>query len=61
MEEARVAMRDDMLDRLIEKLDLAQKVRLLTGFTTWRTAGEETIGLRPMVFSDGPAGVRGEA
>lgn len=56
-----MAMRDDMLDRLIEKLNLAQKVRLLTGLTTWRTAGEETIGLRPMVFSDGPAGVRGEA
>nr|WSW65506.1 glycoside hydrolase family 3 C-terminal domain-containing protein [Streptomyces sp. NBC_00995] len=54
-------MRDDMLDRLIGKLSLAQKVRLLTGLTTWRTAGEETIGLRQMVFSDGPAGVRGEA
>ncbi|MEU1471014.1 glycoside hydrolase family 3 C-terminal domain-containing protein [Streptomyces sp. NPDC005761] len=54
-------MRDDMLDRLIAKLNLAQKVCLLTGSTTWRTAGEETIGLRPMVFSDGPAGVRGEA
>ncbi|MFD3538689.1 beta-glucosidase [Streptomyces sp. NPDC058662] len=54
-------MPDDMLDRLIGKLDLARKVRLLTGSTTWRTAGEESIGLREMVCSDGPAGVRGEA
>ncbi|MGA4800021.1 beta-glucosidase family protein [Streptomyces lavendulocolor] len=54
-------MRDDTLDRLIEKLDLAQKARLLTGATTWRTAGEEAIGLREIVCSDGPAGVRGEA
>ncbi|MGI5484211.1 beta-glucosidase family protein [Streptomyces lavendofoliae] len=54
-------MRDDMLDRLIEKLDLAQKIRLLTGATTWRTAAEGEIGLRAMTCSDGPAGVRGEA
>ncbi|MCG7525543.1 glycoside hydrolase family 3 C-terminal domain-containing protein [Streptomyces sp. OfavH-34-F] len=54
-------MRDEMLDRLVDKLSLAQKVRLLTGSTTWRTAAEEAIGLRQMVFSDGPAGVRGEA
>ncbi|MFJ6797096.1 glycoside hydrolase family 3 C-terminal domain-containing protein [Streptomyces sp. NPDC091268] len=49
-----------MLDRLVEKLDLVQKVRLLSGATTWRTAGEPAIGLREMVTSDGPAGVRGE-
>ncbi|WP_449486686.1 glycoside hydrolase family 3 C-terminal domain-containing protein [Streptomyces avidinii] len=54
-------MREDMLDRLLEKLDLVQKVRLLSGATTWRTAGEPAIGLREMVTSDGPAGVRGEA
>ncbi|WP_327251254.1 glycoside hydrolase family 3 C-terminal domain-containing protein [Streptomyces sp. NBC_01244] len=54
-------MSEDMLDRLVEKLDLVQKVRLLSGATTWRTAGEPAIGLREMVTSDGPAGVRGEA
>ncbi|MFZ3495468.1 glycoside hydrolase family 3 C-terminal domain-containing protein [Streptomyces sp. 5.8] len=54
-------MGEDMLDRLLEKLDLVQKVRLLSGATTWRTAGEPAIGLREMVTSDGPAGVRGEA
>ncbi|MFC9853337.1 glycoside hydrolase family 3 protein [Streptomyces prasinus] len=54
-------MNDEALDRLIGKLSLEQKVRLLTGATTWRTAGEAGIGLREMVASDGPAGVRGEA
>ncbi|MER5873730.1 glycoside hydrolase family 3 C-terminal domain-containing protein [Streptomyces sp. NPDC002044] len=42
-----------------DKLDLRQCVRLLTGADTWRTPGEPSVGLRPMVFSDGPAGVRG--
>ncbi|GHH88983.1 glycosyl hydrolase [Streptomyces sulfonofaciens] len=46
--------------RLVEKLDLVQKVRLLTGASTWRTAAEPAIGLGAMTFSDGPAGVRGE-
>ncbi|MEU9027057.1 glycoside hydrolase family 3 C-terminal domain-containing protein [Streptomyces sp. NPDC048383] len=54
-------MGEEMIDRLLEELDLVQKVRLLSGATTWRTAGEPTIGLREMVTSDGPAGVRGEA
>ncbi|MFF1273062.1 glycoside hydrolase family 3 C-terminal domain-containing protein [Streptomyces marokkonensis] len=53
-------MDDGTLDRLIGRLSLEQKVRLLTGATTWRTAGEAGIGLREMVTSDGPAGVRGE-
>lgn len=54
-------MNDETLDRLIGELSLEQKVRLLTGSTTWRTAGEPGIGLREMVTSDGPAGVRGQA
>ncbi|MFJ5829320.1 beta-glucosidase [Streptomyces sp. NPDC093089] len=54
-------MTDEMLDHLVGKLDLEGKVRLLTGVTTWRTAADAAIGLREMVFSDGPAGVRGEA
>ncbi|SDL01596.1 beta-glucosidase family protein [Streptomyces indicus] len=49
------------LDRLVGELSLEQKVRLLTGATTWRTAGEAAIGLRELVTSDGPAGIRGEA
>lgn len=54
-------MTDETLDGLIGRLDLARKVRLLTGATTWRTAADEEAGLRELVMSDGPAGVRGEA
>jgi beta-glucosidase len=54
-------MGDRTPDGHLGKLTLEQKVRLLTGATTWRTAGEPDIGLREMVMSDGPAGVRGEA
>ncbi|MFE3559760.1 glycoside hydrolase family 3 protein [Streptomyces sp. NPDC059193] len=41
------------------RLDLRAAVRLLTGADTWRTYAEPAVGLREMVFSDGPAGVRG--
>lgn len=52
---------DHELDRLLDKLTLRAKVRLLTGATTWRTAAEPAIGLRELVLSDGPAGVRGQS
>ena len=38
---------------------LDDKVRLLTGADNWRTCPLPAIGLRAMVVSDGPAGVRG--
>ena len=44
---------------LVDRLTLEQKVRLLTGADAWSLHGESAIGLRPIVFSDGPAGVRG--
>ncbi|HEX3506837.1 MAG TPA: glycoside hydrolase family 3 C-terminal domain-containing protein [Candidatus Dormibacteraeota bacterium] len=44
---------------LVARLSLEQKVRLLTGLDAWVLHGESAIGLRPMVVSDGPAGVRG--
>jgi beta-glucosidase len=44
---------------LLAALPVAQKVRLLTGADSWRTYGANALGLRPMIFSDGPAGVRG--
>ncbi|ETK37288.1 glycoside hydrolase family 3 C-terminal domain-containing protein [Microbispora sp. ATCC PTA-5024] len=53
-------MNDDELDHLVEKLDLDRKVRLLDGATVWRLHAEPAVGLRPIVTSDGPAGVRGE-
>ncbi len=50
---------DPRLDALIGRLDLRAKVRLLTGQDFWSTWGLEEIGLRSMVVSDGPSGVRG--
>ncbi|SDP52490.1 beta-glucosidase [Pedococcus dokdonensis] len=44
---------------LIAGLDLETKVRLLTGATSFTLHGEDSIGLAPMAFSDGPTGVRG--
>ncbi|NGO76303.1 beta-glucosidase [Streptomyces sp. YC504] len=44
---------------LVKGLDLAAKVRLLTGASLWSTHGEPRLGLHPVVTSDGPQGVRG--
>ena len=44
---------------LVARLSLEQKVRLLTGSDAWVLYGEPAVGLRPLVMSDGPAGVRG--
>ena len=44
---------------LLARLTLEQKVRLLTGADAWALHGESAVGLRPIVVSDGPAGVRG--
>ncbi|MFC8432353.1 beta-glucosidase [Streptomyces sp. NPDC057253] len=41
-------------------LSLEQKVRLLTGADFWSLHPEPAAGLRRLVVSDGPAGVRGE-
>ena len=43
----------------LARLTLADKVGLLTGQTAWRLTALPQIGLRSMVLSDGPAGVRG--
>jgi beta-glucosidase len=42
------------------RLTLEQKVRLLTGADVWSLYPEPAVGLRRLVVSDGPAGVRGE-
>ncbi|ALL76152.1 beta-glucosidase [Pseudonocardia sp. EC080610-09] len=52
---------EELLGTLIATLDLEQKVRLLTGADFWSTPAEPAIGLRRMVLSDGPSGVRGES
>ncbi|MFK0068934.1 glycoside hydrolase family 3 C-terminal domain-containing protein [Streptomyces sp. NPDC091046] len=52
---------DDEIDRLLGKLTPRARALLLSGATTWRTRAEPAVGLRELVMSDGPAGVRGEA
>ncbi len=44
---------------LVAQLTLEQKVRLLTGADSWALHGESAVGLRALITSDGPAGVRG--
>jgi beta-glucosidase len=50
---------DDVIDRAVRELDLEAKVTLLTGAAAFSLHGNDAIGLRPMIFSDGPTGVRG--
>jgi len=44
----------------VSQLTLEQKVTLLTGQDFWNLTPIENIGLRNLLMSDGPAGVRGE-
>jgi beta-glucosidase len=48
------------LENLLAQLTLEEKVQLLTGQNFWNTWPIAKIGLRRIVFSDGPSGVRGE-
>lgn len=47
------------VDHLLDRLSLEERVRLLTGATTWKLHALPAIGLRAMAMSDGPIGVRG--
>jgi beta-glucosidase len=44
----------------VDELTTEQKIRLLTGADAWSLHEEPAVGLRRLVVSDGPAGVRGE-
>ncbi len=52
---------EEELARRVGRLSAEQKVRLLTGAGFWTLFDEPDVGLRPMVLSDGPAGVRGQS
>jgi beta-glucosidase len=56
----RITVDERELARRVETLSLEQKVRLLTGADFWSLHPEPEVGLRRLVVSDGPAGVRGE-
>jgi beta-glucosidase len=51
---------EDVIRERVARLSLEQKVRLLTGADFWALHDEPAAGLRRVVTSDGPAGVRGE-
>ena len=51
---------DQRLHSLLDELTLEEKVTLLTGRDFWNTVPIERIGLRRILMSDGPSGVRGE-
>ncbi|WP_062298708.1 beta-glucosidase family protein [Demequina maris] len=51
---------EPFVEAALSRLSLEEKVLLLTGRDSWSLHGIESIGLRPMVMSDGPAGVRGD-
>ncbi len=51
---------DPRLQALLDQLTLEEKVLLLTGRDFWTTWPIEKIGLRRLLLSDGPSGVRGE-
>ena len=57
---AAVTLDEGLLGDRVARLTLEQKVRLLTGADFWALHDEPAIGLRRVVTSDGPAGVRGE-
>lgn len=50
----------ERIDSLVSKLSVEEKVSLLTGRDFWNTVPIESIGMRNILVSDGPAGVRGE-
>ncbi|MEU1331395.1 glycoside hydrolase family 3 C-terminal domain-containing protein [Streptomyces sp. NPDC005865] len=51
--------RDAAVETALAALDLDAKARLLGGRTMWTLHALPEIGLRPLVMSDGPIGVRG--
>ncbi len=57
--DAATASIDEVVARATSDLDLEAKIGLLTGGAVFSLRGEDSIGLREMIFSDGPTGVRG--
>lgn len=58
-ESARESARDEAVEAALAALDLDTKARLLGGQDMWSLPALPEIGLRSLVMSDGPIGVRG--
>ncbi|MET8749147.1 glycoside hydrolase family 3 C-terminal domain-containing protein [Streptomyces sp. NPDC004667] len=58
-DQARDRIREDAVETALGKLDLDTKTRLLAGQDMWSLPAVPEIGLRSLVMSDGPVGVRG--
>ncbi|RJL23265.1 glycoside hydrolase family 3 protein [Bailinhaonella thermotolerans] len=54
-------MEQHIVERALARLDLDAKTRLLAGQDLWSLPALPEIGLRSLVMSDGPIGVRGTA
>ncbi|KAK1846841.1 glycoside hydrolase family 3 domain protein [Colletotrichum chrysophilum] len=48
------------IEQLISQLSVEEKISLLAGKSTWRTAEVERLGIPNIKVSDGPSGARGE-
>ena len=55
------ALVESAVEKALRSLDLVTKVRLLTGADQWATHAAPQVGLRSVVTSDGPAGVKGSS
>ncbi|MFT7547228.1 MAG: beta-glucosidase, partial [Candidatus Azotimanducaceae bacterium] len=51
---------DDALKNILENLTLADKVKLVSGESSWRTHAIEEANIPVLKVSDGPNGVRGD-
>ncbi|MEU9374551.1 glycoside hydrolase family 3 C-terminal domain-containing protein [Streptomyces sp. NPDC048255] len=58
-DQAREQIRQDAVEAALDKLDLDTKARLLSGQDMWSLPALPEIGLKSLVMSDGPIGVRG--
>ena len=49
---------NEKIKELINELTLDEKISMIHGAAFFETAGVERLGIPPLVFSDGPMGVR---
>lgn len=50
----------ESIKKIVKQMTPEEKIAFTTGVNSWETAGCERLGVKPLVFSDGPYGVRRE-